>query len=115
MDKFVALSEPTRRRIIETISQNGGLCVKDIKEQFQISAPAVSQHLKILRNANLVCVEKRAQQRIYSINKQGIDEVWEWMNTMRNFWTDRLDSLEKILEKENVNLKKGKNNETTKK
>ncbi|WP_025899373.1 ArsR/SmtB family transcription factor [Sneathiella glossodoripedis] len=97
MDKFAALAEPNRRRMIELIATRNQISSSAISNEFTISAPAVSQHLKILREAGLIQVEKRAQQRLYSLNSEGIDEIWEWLNQMRSFWNDRLDVLEKIL------------------
>lgn len=106
MNKFTALSDPNRRDIIEMLAVNGALPVKQINDRFKISPPAVSQHLKILREASLISVEKRAQQRIYSVNPDGMEEIWEWMNNMRRFWTDRLDILEDLLKQENTNHKR---------
>lgn len=100
MDRFAALAEPNRRRMIEIIAARGEVSVSDIGSQFEISAPAVSQHLKVLREAELVKMEKRAQQRIYSLNPQGVDEMWEWLNQMRQFWNERFDALDALLLKE---------------
>ena len=100
MDRFAALSDPNRRRILEIIAMQGEVAARDISDRFKISAPAVSQHLKVLREADLVRMEKRAQQRIYSLNSKGMDETWEWLNQMRQFWNERLDGLEKILKSE---------------
>ena len=99
MDRFAALAEPNRRRIIEMIARNGEMASTDISKEFDISAPAVSQHLKILREAQLLQMEKRAQQRIYRINPEGVDEMWEWLNQMRQYWNARFDALDKLLHK----------------
>jgi DNA-binding transcriptional ArsR family regulator len=61
MDKFHALAESTRRKIIEMLAREGALTATEICEEFQVSPSAISQHLKILREANLVRMEKRAQ------------------------------------------------------
>lgn len=100
MDRFAALSEPNRRRIIELIAANGEMTSTEISNEFDISAPAISQHLKVLREAELVKMEKRAQQRIYSINPQGVDEMWEWLNRMRAFWNSRFDVLDELIQKD---------------
>lgn len=100
MDRFAALAEPTRRRIVEMLAAGGHLSAGDISSRFEASAPAISQHLKVLREAKLVHMEKKAQQRIYSINPEGIDEMWEWMNQMRRFWNERFDALEQLLKSE---------------
>ncbi|MCP5365562.1 MAG: winged helix-turn-helix transcriptional regulator [Hyphomicrobiales bacterium] len=100
MDRFAALADSNRRRIIELIAANGEMASTDISNEFEISAPAISQHLKVLRKADLVKMEKRAQQRIYSINPQGVDELWQWLNQMRNYWNARFDALDEFLNKE---------------
>ena len=98
MDRFAALAEPNRRRIIELVAANGEMSSTDISNEFDISAPAVSQHLKVLREAKLVQMEKRAQQRIYRINPEGVDEMWEWLNKMRQYWNEHFDALDKLLQ-----------------
>ncbi|MGR9107230.1 MAG: ArsR/SmtB family transcription factor [Gammaproteobacteria bacterium] len=110
MDKFAALAEPNRRRIIEIIATTGEIAASDIGDQFEISAPAISQHLKVLREVELVKMEKRAQQRIYSINPQGMDEMWEWLIRMRQFWSKRFDALDGLLLEEH-NKPEGENDE----
>lgn len=107
MDRFAALAEPNRRRMIEILAKQREIAATDISDQFDISPPAVSQHLKVLREAGLVNMEKRAQQRIYSLNPQGVDEMWEWLSQMRKFWNERFDALDALLVKE-YNKPKGK-------
>lgn len=106
MDRFAALAEPNRRRMVEIIAAQGEMAATDIGSRFSISAPAVSQHLKVLREAGLVQVEKRAQQRIYSLNPESFDDMWEWMNRMRQFWNERFDALDALLINEH-NKEKG--------
>jgi len=72
----------------------------DISDNFPVSAPAISQHLKVLRETNLVRMEKRAQKRIYSVNPEGIDELGNWAQRMRRMWTERFDALEELLSAE---------------
>lgn len=98
MDRFTALSDPNRRRIIELLASRGPLSASQIGEQFLVSLPAISQHLKALREANLVRVEKRAQQRIYSINPDAIREVEDWAEQITQLWNQRFDALERFLE-----------------
>ena len=100
MDKFAALSDPNRRRIVEMISASGELAAGEISERFTISAPAISQHLKVLREAEILNMVKRAQQRVYSLNPDGMDEMWEWLSRMRAFWSARFDALEQFLKEE---------------
>ena len=100
MDTFTALAEPTRRRIIEMIAIRGEMTATDISENFPVSAPAISQHLKVLKETNLVSMEKRAQKRIYTVNPEGIGEIEHWVQRMRRMWTERFDALEALLLKE---------------
>jgi DNA-binding transcriptional ArsR family regulator len=100
MDKFSALADSTRRTIMEILAREGALPATDIYEHFSMSAPAVSQHLKALREAHLVRVEKRAQQRIYRIDPEAMLEVEEWSRKLRDLWDRRFDALEKLIEEE---------------
>jgi DNA-binding transcriptional ArsR family regulator len=96
MDAFLALADPTRRRIIESLA-DGESAFGDLAAQFEMSRPAVSQHLKVLRETGLVHVRKDAQRRIYRLNAEGLDELGEWLNTVKRFWGARLDDLERAL------------------
>ena len=97
MDLFSALAEPTRRNIIELLAARGQLSASQISNQFSVSPPAISQHLKVLRNANLVHVEKRAQQRMYEINPGAIDKIETWVKKMKHLWDQRFDVLDEVL------------------
>jgi DNA-binding transcriptional ArsR family regulator len=96
MDRFAALAEPNRRRMLELLGQ-GPLAAGALAEHFALSAPAVSQHLKALREAGLVRVAVDGQRRIYSLDPDGLEEVDAWIGRMRGFWKDRLDTLEAAL------------------
>lgn len=104
MDKFSALAEPTRRHILEMLARQGQLPASAIYEKFPVSRPAISQHLKVLREARLVKVEKRAQQRIYRLNPEALAEFEQWARQMRELWDRRFDALEKVLEAEKAKL-----------
>jgi DNA-binding transcriptional ArsR family regulator len=98
MDMFTALAEPTRRSIIEMLAQRGKLSATEISDRFNSSSPAISQHLKVLREAKLVHVEKRSRQRIYEINPQAMHEFEHWVKHMTELWEQRFDKLEKVLQ-----------------
>jgi DNA-binding transcriptional ArsR family regulator len=100
MDMFSALADPTRRKIIEILAANGQLSATEICEKFPISPPAISQHLKILREAQLVHMQKRAQQRIYQINPDKMLALHDWTQQITQLWNQRFDALEKVLEEE---------------
>jgi len=97
MDVFIAISDPTRRSILEMLATKGELSATEISDQFQMSAPAISQHLKVLRDSDLVLVEKRGKQRIYRINPQTFLELEGWAKTQADRWNRRLDALETFL------------------
>ena len=97
MDKFSALADPTRRKIIELLAQHGEMPSTEISEHFNMSAPAVSQHLKVLRQVKLVRVERRAQQRIYRLNPDTLQDLEDWARRMTQLWTDRFDRIEELL------------------
>ena len=103
MDKFSALSDPTRRKIIEMLASNGPMSASDICEQFKVSPPAISQHLKALREADLVQMEKQAQQRIYQLNPDGMHELEDWAKSLLQLWDQRFDALDALLEREKRN------------
>lgn len=107
-DIFSALADPTRRKIVEMLADNDGFPASDIHSQFQSSPQAISQHLKILREANLVQVEKKAQQRIYRINTEALVELEEWVGNMRQRWSSRLDALDAVLKIEMEKVQKNK-------
>ena len=96
MDTFLALADPTRRHIIESLA-TGELAFGDLADKFDMSRPAVSQHLKVLREAGIVTARADAQRRIYSLSDDGLDDVEAWLGKVRSFWTQRLDRLEELL------------------
>ena len=108
---FYALAEPTRRNIIELLANKGQLSASDISDNFETSAPAISQHLKVLREANFVRVEKRAQKRIYHINPAAISEIEGWVQKITEHWNARFEALDKVLEREKEKIKKGGKNQ----
>jgi DNA-binding transcriptional ArsR family regulator len=106
MDIFSALADPTRRNILEMLAGNDELSASEIHDKFQVSPQAVSQHLKVLLEANMVSVEKRAQQRIYRINTDAMVELEEWSMSMRQLWSRRLDRMEAVLKAEMKKIEK---------
>ncbi len=97
MEPFVALADPTRRRIVEALTA-GPLSSGEIAARFPISAPAISQHLKTLKAARLVRVRSEAQRRIYEIDPEGIEAVAGWADGVRRHWAAKLEQLETTLQ-----------------
>lgn len=96
MDSFSALADSTQRNIIKLLSKSGQLTATDIYEKFSSTPPAISQHLKVLKDANLVTMEKKAQKHIYKINPK----AKKWIKKMMALWNERFDRLDKVLQSE---------------
>ena len=97
MDAFVAIADTTRRRIVETLA-SGDCSVNDLVARFNISQPAVSQHLRVLREAGLVRVRPEAQRRIYSADPAGVEVIEAWIYRYRRTIARQLDSLERHMD-----------------
>ena len=99
MTALQALADPTRQRIVEMLA-TGALSSGEIAGRFELSAPAISQHLKTLKTAKLVTVRTDRQKRIYSLDPEGVGEVSDWVARITAFWNPRLDALEAALKKD---------------
>jgi len=100
MDVFAAIAQPTRRTILEMLAEGGQLTVSDIAGRFRVTPPAISQHLKILREARLVRMHKHRQQRIYQINPEAVQQVDAWVRNIEALWTSRFDRLDELLKED---------------
>ncbi len=100
-----ALADPTRRRIVELLAQRDRTA-GELVEEFDVSAPAISQHLNVLRDAGLVVTRAEGKSRIQSLNPAGLDELGAWLVKTRAFWSRRLDALERELRAEDAAAKK---------
>jgi DNA-binding transcriptional ArsR family regulator len=98
MTALQALSDPTRQRIVEMLA-SGALSSGEIAGRFSLSPPAISQHLKALKEAKLVTVRADRQKRIYALDPQGVGEIADWVDRIKAFWNPRLDALEAALRK----------------
>lgn len=106
MNIFAALAEPTRRNIVELLAMQGKLSATEISGRFKVSAPAISQHLKVLREANIVQMEKKAQQRLYEINPEAVTDLEDWLKKLRQMRNERYDRLAALLKIEKKNIQK---------
>ncbi len=88
MLSLAALSDSTRRRIIELLAKEE-YTAGEIVAEFYLSPPAISQHLKILREAGLVGVRVEGQRRVYAVNPQGFAELDAWLHRMHGLWSAR--------------------------
>ncbi|MCW7470724.1 ArsR/SmtB family transcription factor [Leptospira kanakyensis] len=99
MNTFAVLADDTRRDIVRLVAKNGELTSTEISQNFQMSPPAISQHLKLLKEANILLMKKDAQKRIYSLNQKGMKEMEDWILEIKNLWTKRLDKLDRYVMK----------------
>src|SRR3954447_19146065 len=93
MEALTALADDTRRQIVELLAA-GEQPAGAIAQTFPVSRPAVSRHLRVLREAGLVHVEPRGTQRVYALTPDRFDELELWLRDVRRFWSGRLDALE---------------------
>ncbi len=100
MDAFYALAEPRRRRIIELLAVGGQMSATEICRKFDITAQAISQHLRVLLEARLLVVQRHAQQRIYQLNPDSMLQVEEWAERTLKLWDGRFDRLDQVLKEE---------------
>jgi DNA-binding transcriptional ArsR family regulator len=94
---FDVLGDPVRRRILELLADgeltSGAVCAA-IQEEFGISQPGVSAHLRVLREAGFATARPEGTRRLYAVNSQPLQDVDEWLDRFRRFWAPRLDALE---------------------
>jgi DNA-binding transcriptional ArsR family regulator len=108
MQSLLAIADPTRRRIVELLAVRERTA-GEIVEEFDMSAPAISQHLNVLREAGLVTTRAEGQSRIQALNPDGFDGLEDWLQKTREVWSRRLDLLEKELRAEDeANERKAK-------
>jgi DNA-binding transcriptional ArsR family regulator len=101
MQSLLAIADPTRRRIIELLAVRERTA-GELVEEFDLSAPAISQHLNVLREAGLVTTRAAGQSRIQALNPEGLDELEQWLDRTRSIWSRRLDALERELRAEDA-------------
>ncbi|MBN9102053.1 MULTISPECIES: metalloregulator ArsR/SmtB family transcription factor [unclassified Pseudonocardia] len=96
MHAFDVLGDPVRRRILELLAageQSSGELTTTIRDEFGISQPAVSQHLKVLRDNGFATVRPEGTRRLYAVRSEPLRDVDAWLDPFRRFWTPHLDAL----------------------
>ncbi|MET9343965.1 metalloregulator ArsR/SmtB family transcription factor [Nonomuraea sp. NPDC003804] len=96
MHAFDILGDPVRRRILELLAegeQSSGAVTSAIRAEFGISQPAVSQHLRVLRDSGFASVRADGARRLYAVNAAPLQEVDMWLERFRRFWNQHLDAL----------------------
>ena len=96
---FRAISDPSRRTILDLLAE-GERSVTQLLEHFDFSQPALSKHLRILREAGLVTARSVSRRRLYGLEADGLRSVAEWVRHYERFWTEKLDALGGVLDQE---------------
>ena len=107
MQSLLAIADPTRRRIVELLAQRDRTA-GELVDEFDVSAPAISQHLNVLREAGLVTTRAAGKTRIQTLDPRGFDELDAWLRRTREFWSQRLDALERELRAEDQKAARAK-------
>ncbi len=97
MHAFDVLGDPVRRRILELLAEgetSSGAIASVVQAEFGISQPAVSQHLKVLRDSGFATVRPEGTRRLYAVDSAPLHDIDLWLDRFRRFWEQRLDSLE---------------------
>ena len=96
-DTFAAIADPTRRQIIAMLASQD-LTINEIADAFDLTRPAISKHLRVLRETGLVIERKEGRQRFQSFNGAGLAPLTDWVRTYENFWDRKLAKLTAVLE-----------------
>ena len=97
IDTLAALAEPNRFRIVELL-RSGPRPVNDIGKRLQLNQPQASKHLRVLKEAGLVDVQPRAQQRLYELRAQPLRQLHDWLERYRRLWDARFEGLDELVE-----------------
>lgn len=113
-DVFQAIADPTRRAIINLIAHES-LNLNAVAENFDISRPAISKHIKILTECGLIVIKQQGRERYCEAQLQRLGEVSEWVEQYKTFWNSKLDALGDFLAQDTATNNKRKPNTKTKK
>ncbi|HEY5824620.1 MAG TPA: metalloregulator ArsR/SmtB family transcription factor [Cyclobacteriaceae bacterium] len=102
-DVFQAIADPTRREIIHLLSAKT-LNLNAVAENFDVSRPAISRHIKILTQCGLIVIKQQGRERYCEVDLKSLNQVSKWVDQYRVFWTKKLDSLENFLALESTPL-----------
>ncbi len=97
-DVFTAIADPTRREIVHILARSSDMPLHEITPHFEIGRTAVSKHLKILKEADLVKGRRMGRETKYTLNPKPLKEVRDWLSYYEQFWNDSAGKLKKLLE-----------------
>ncbi len=98
-DVYTAIGDPTRRALLLRMADEGEKSVTELLEPFSISQPAISKHLRILRDAGLVRRRKEGRMRLYRADARRLRQVHDWVSHFERYWDEKLDALGDYLDR----------------
>jgi len=96
LDVFQVIADPSRRQILQLLTKDS-YNINSISENFEMSRPAVSKHIKVLQIAGFISIQEIGRERYCTLSKEGFTEIRNWMNHFDKFWNSKLKNLETIL------------------
>jgi DNA-binding transcriptional ArsR family regulator len=106
-DSFLALADPTRRDILMMLSKNTH-SINAIADNFNISRPAISKHIKVLQSTGFISIEEKGRERYCVLSESGFRDVQNWINYFEDYWNTRMKSLDAFLKKSKSSKQKKK-------
>ncbi|GAO44010.1 ArsR/SmtB family transcription factor [Flavihumibacter petaseus] len=98
LDVFQVIADPSRRQILHLLTK-GSQNINGLSENFDMSRPAVSKHIKILETAGFVTIRESGRERFCELNHQGFDDLKKWISYFDRFWNNKLNNLENVMNK----------------
>jgi DNA-binding transcriptional ArsR family regulator len=102
LDAFQVIADPSRRKILHLLTQDS-YNINTLAENFEMSRPAVSKHIKALQIAGFISIQVRGRERYCVLNQEGFNEISNWLNHFDKFWSSKLKNLETVLKTKNSN------------
>jgi len=96
LDVFQVIADPSRRQILQLLTKES-YNINSLSENFDMSRPAVSKHIKILQNAGFISIREIGRERFCVLNQQGFNEIRDWVDHFDKFWNRKLKNLEAVL------------------
>lgn len=101
LDAFQVIADPSRRQILDLLTKNS-YNINSLSENFQMSRPAVSKHIKILQTAGFITIQEIGRERYCELNQEGFNELRKWIDHFDKFWNSKLKNLESVLKNKNT-------------
>jgi DNA-binding transcriptional ArsR family regulator len=102
LDTFQVIGDPSRRKMLMLLSADS-LTINSLADNFEMSRPAVSKHIKILETAGFISIQDSGRERICTLKKDGFEELQKWLSYFDQFWTAKLNKLEALLNSKKPN------------